>query len=802
MSIIGSNILAGVSGQATGYKLNNSLRFRASNSAYLSKTFTTPTGTTKGTSSVWVKRSTLGVDQMIWCASNYEWLQFQADGSLRIANPGNVGYWTTTQVFRDPGAWYHIVVVWDTTLATAADRAKIYVNGSLITSYASTVTITQNATWLRWNVSGYTGTIGTFDYSRGTYNLDGYLAEHYWIDGQALTPSSFGETSTTTGQWIPKKYTGTYGNNGFYLQFADASAATAAAIGKDSSGNGNNWTPSGISVTAGTTYDAMIDVPTLTSATVANYCTWNPILPPSSGSEATSVLDGNLQLKGYNASYNTWAVGSIEVSSGKWYYEFTNNNAADWQRIGIISTSGKLNPTDASAYYMYYSANGYKISHVTSVAYGNTWTTNDIIGVALDLDNGKIFFSKNGTWQASGDPAAGTNAAYTGLTGAFAPASLIGSAVANSTFVNFGQRPFTYTPPTGFVRLNTYNLPDSTIKKGNTVMDATLYTGTGSAQSITNAAGFKPDLIWGKARSTTRFNVLVDSVRGSSKDLYSNSTAAEVTDANVISSINSNGFSLGTDAELNLSANTFVAWQWQAGQGTTSSNTSGSITSTVSVNTTAGFSIVTYTGTGANATVGHGLGVAPAMMIVKNRSSGSDNWTIYHKSTSSTPQNDYTFFTTAATASASTVWQNTAPTSSVFSIGTSGTVNTNANNFVAYCWAEIAGFSKFGSYTGNGSTDGTFVYTGFRPSYILLKRTDAANVWLIGDSKRDGYNSANPSANKQLQAQASNAESNFDIDYLSNGFKLRNTDSYLNASGGTYIYMAYAENPFKNSNAR
>jgi len=241
---------------------------------------------------------------------------------------------------------------------------------------------------------------------------------------------------------------------------------------------------------------------------------------------------------------------------------------------------------------------------------------------------------------------------------------------------------------------------------------------------------------------------------------------------------------------------TYVGWQWQAGQGSSSSNTNGSITSTVSVNATAGFSVVTYTGNGATgATVGHGLGVAPKMVIVKQRS-GAEAWVVGHQNLTGW---NYilNLNSTAAQFIPSTQCLGT-PTSTNIVVGPNAATNSNTATYVAYCWAEIAGFSKFGSYTGNGSASGAFVYTGFRPSYILLKRTDAANVWLIGDSKRDGYNSAN----KQLQAQATNTESNFDIDYLSNGFKLRNTDSYLNASGGTYIYMAFAESPFKNSNAR
>jgi len=359
-----------------------------------------------------------------------------------------------------------------------------------------------------------------------------------------------------------------------------------------------------------------------------------------------------------------------------------------------------------------------------------------------------------------------------------------------------GQRPFSYTPPTGFVALNTYNLPDSTIKKGNTVMDATLYTGTGSALTVTNASAFRPDLVWVKSRSNAYNNVLNDSVRGSTKLLISNGTDAEQTEAQSITSFNSNGFSLGTAGTWNQSGSTFVGWQWQAGQGSTSSNTSGTITSTVSVNATAGFSIVTYTGTGASATVGHGLGIAPKIIIYKSRSN-AQNWLVNIGSITET-QGDYIYLNSInAKANNANVLN---PTSSVFGLVTSPENNQSGITFVAYCWAEIAGFSKFTSYTGNGSTDGVFVYTGFRPKYVMVKRTNAARDWAVIDSVRATTNVVEP----QLFPNDSAAEDTTvkPADLLSNGFKLRTVDGSWNASGGTYIVMAFSENPFKNANAR
>ena len=332
----------------------------------------------------------------------------------------------------------------------------------------------------------------------------------------------------------------------------------------------------------------------------------------------------------------------------------------------------------------------------------------------------------------------------------------------------------------------------TTIPNGSKYMQAVTYTGTGATQTIT--VGFQPDLVWIKSRSATTDHKLTDSVRGVTKALISDTTGAETTDTNGVTAFTSNGFTLGSDSVYNTNAATYVAWCWQAGQGSSSSNTSGSITSTVSVNATAGFSVVTWNQNAAPSTVGHGLGIAPAMIIAKNRTGTPDNWLIYHKSLGATK---YLFLnTTAAAGTSSAVWNNTEPTSSVFSYGT-GLVT---GNFVAYCWAEIAGFSKFGSYTGNGSTDGPFIYTGFRPNFIIRKESSAVGDWIIFDNARNPYNVET----YRLLANTTAAEASpgNNIDVLSNGWKERNNDGYSNNSGSTYIYMAFAENPFKNANAR
>jgi len=328
-------------------------------------------------------------------------------------------------------------------------------------------------------------------------------------------------------------------------------------------------------------------------------------------------------------------------------------------------------------------------------------------------------------------------------------------------------------------------LPDATIKKGNAYFDATTYTGNGTSQSIVNSGSMQPDLVWTKGRSGASNHSLVDSVRGIALQLSSNQTVAEVSDATEITALNSNGFSVGNSSGAGYSTNangtTYVGWQWKE-------------------SVSAGFDIVTYTGDGsAGRTIAHSLGVAPKMMIVKRRSA-VENWGVYHASLPSAAYYVILNSTAAQDSGGGTIWNSTAPSSSVFTVGTSTYSNSSGSTYVNYLFAEVAGYSKFGSYTGNGSTDGPFVYTGFRPKFFLVKRTDVGGQnWRIQDTSRDSYNTSQYA----LYPNSSGVEdSGFAIDFLSNGFKLRLTDSGSNASGSTYIYAAFAENPFKNALAR
>jgi hypothetical protein len=338
------------------------------------------------------------------------------------------------------------------------------------------------------------------------------------------------------------------------------------------------------------------------------------------------------------------------------------------------------------------------------------------------------------------------------------------------------------------------------INKPNQHFDATLYTGNGTSQSITNV-NFAPDFTWIKDRTSAWNNKLFDSVRGSGKYLISDSTAAEATDATQLSAFLSNGFSVGSQVSVNGSGDAYVSWNWKAG-GTAVTNTSGTITSQVSANPTAGFSIVSFaSGASGDKTVGHGLGVAPKMIIMKSRDAVSSfNWSIYHASVATTVKKYLTFTTDALSDNGSNIWGSAFPTSSVFGFTSGNGVNANTN-CIAYCFAPVDGYSAFGSYTGNGSANGPFVFTGFKPRFILIRRTDSLGGWKIYNTSGLNYNAINTS----LEAHDSGAEAtstNFNMDWLSNGFKLRTTYGDFNASSATYIYMAFAEAPFKFANAR
>jgi hypothetical protein len=805
-----SPLLLRTAAAAGGYAIERSLRFNSSDSAYLSRTPASAGNRKTWTWAGWVKRSTASnYDNLFATASSNNSLMFNgADQNSAIHfydfNGSSFDFnLITSQVFRDFSAWYHIVVAIDTTQATAANRIKLYVNGSQVTAFA-TSTYPSLDFQTNWNTTGVHA-IGRWESGASRY-LSGYLADIHFIDGQALTPTSFGEFDDN-GIWQPKAYTGTYGTNGFRLDFSDNSAATATTLGKDRAGS-NNWTPNNLSVTAGAGNDSLVDVPTNGAQTDTgvggevrgNYATFNPLNNPAT---SATLGNGNLEVTANTSAFQA-VTGTGFASSGKWYAEFTQEVTADDQVVGIAantfvpsSAGNRYVGRTADSYAMY--SDGRKINNNTFTSYGNSWATGDVIGVAFDLDNGKVWFSKNGTWQASGDPAAGTNAAFTGISGSYTFAC---SPYGTGKFIfNAGARPFAYTAPSGFKALNTASLPAPLVTKPSDVMDVALYTGNNTARSITGL-GFSPDFVWIKGRSGATDHALYDIVRGVEKDLVSNSTAAETTQSTGLTAFNSDGFSIDTLAKLNTNAATYAAWSWDAGSSTVT-NTQGSISSQVRANASAGFSVVTGardSGSGA-ITAGHGLGVAPSFVIFKNRSI-SDSWYTWHSLLGSAESGYYLILnSTSAVNTISGIWGGTGVgmTSTTIGLSRSGLFNADGQTFVAYCFAPVAGYSSFGSFVGNGSNDGPMLYLGFRPRWFLYKDATASNAWVLFDSARSTYNVTSD----YLFPNAADAEASFGvIDFLSNGVKIRFSGGSLNVSSRTYIYAAFAEHPFQYARAR
>ena len=902
------------------YQVKRSLRFNDDNSAYLNRTPSSTSNRKTFTISWWFKignipasgtfKALFGAYDNSTSGDNGYWLSsiFDSDGRLYLA-AWTLNWRRTTRQFRDPSAWYHCIFAVDTTQSTAADRIKIYVNGVEETSFGQNNNPSQNFD-LPWNFSSVMQTIGRVNYTGGgsaPYSFDGYIAEFNSIDGLQLTPSSFGETNPVTGQWIPKKYVGSYGTNGFYLNFLDNSGTTATTLGKDVSGNGNNFTPNNFSVAAGTGNDSLEDTPT------NNFPTFNPLIR-----NVNTFSEGNLQVTmTSNAPPSFYS--TIGASSGKYYMEFLLKSVTNYP-LGISGStqdSNYFSLGDQIGFWVQSSKtnvfrNGSDITANSEVV-GNfqtgvegtstTWAVDDIAGLALDMDN-KIIYLYKGATQVGYVNFSTFNYDTVFFGG--------GNYINGNVYIgNFGQRTFAHTPPTGYKSLCSANLPDPTIKLPNKHFDTTLYTGNNSSQEI-STLNFQPDWLWFKSRSSTSWHGLFDSVRGRALGLATNVTNTEYTSSasNDLVSFDDDGFTLGSNqnwGSVNGSGNSIVTWAWNGGDtdgktytvkvvsdsgnkyrfdnfGTSavtldlaeggtyifdqsdssnaghplrfsttsngthgggteytigvttagtpgssgaytqivvaasaptlyyycsvhsgmggqantnstlgSSNFDGAIQSTVKANLSAGFSIGKFTGTGSSNTVGTGL-IDVQAVILKNRGTASTNWVFYHDIVDGSY--DYMYLNTYA-ANANSALTHTL--GNTFKVGDNNDTNASSANYIFYAFSQVAGFSKFGKYTGNGSTNGTFVYTGFRPALVITKQTNGAGSWFIFDNKRNGYNETDP----YLLANVANVEaSDLGWDLLSNGFKLRNTYAATNGSNNTFIYLAFAESPFKNARAR
>ena len=705
--------------------------------------------------------------------NNFTDIQHDGDGHIRFAHfdsgSGNVSL-ITNDFLRDYSSFGLLVVTVDTTQATASNRVKISWNGQLVTYSTSTYPSENQELDVNANVEHHIGS-----HPNDTSTFDGYMSEvmlQVGVAGDYTTVSNAGETIAS--ELTPK-------SNSAMIALADAADGGSFYLDNatnpqtDASGHDNDF--------------SNVNTVTLSSHTPTNRF---PMLNPLDAATFT-LNNGNLGFDGTSSADWLTARATMAIpSTGKWYWECiatTSGNAGD-PHFGIVADSVNTQYAnwyqDALAYY-YTTRNDTVVNNDYVGTSRGTYTGGNILQIAYDADTGKLHFGIQNSWINGGDPADGSDPDFTtSTTPTFLPFAAIYNNKTGS--INFGQSAFAYTPPTDFLALNTDNIPDPAIADPSDYFTPYIYTGDDSGTSrVFTGVGFAPNLVWTKARSSAFAHSFFDTVRGTGKYIASSYAGAEVTNpsSGYITAFGSDGytFSDGSSNRNNYNADsTYVSWNWVEGA-------------------TPGFDIVSYTGNATARTIAHNLGVVPEMMIVKNRAD-TDNWAVYHASNTAAPATDYLVLNAnSATADDATVWNDTAPTSSVFSVGTGSLTNGNTEAMIAYVFAPVEGFSAFGPYVGNGTVNGPMVNVGFRPAFIMIKAASVAGSWLLFDTKRDTYNAAFHLIYGQLDDAEDERHAYLDI--LSNGFKIRKQAEFaINDNAATYVYMAFAESPFKTANAR
>ena len=790
--------------------LIKSLRFNKDDDSSLVRSFGTATNTNKWSVSFWVKRCEFTEDSFCFSAGGASFIGFTGAFFVWSAvDQGGVGYIKTNLKFRDCASWYHVVCVADTDNSTADERMQVYINGIRLSNvageFSSYTAPVQN------QILGFFNDTGNHRINRRSTNGDQeenfYLADMYFVDGHARGPTYFGEYDSN-GTWQRKRYDGVFGNNGFHL----FDFANVTGVGDDASGKNNNWTPSNFT-TSGTGTDILYDVPQNGDQTDSgnggevsgNYATLDP------NNRLGAILsEGNLKITASASSGYGKALSTIwfdPSDSDGIYAEFTlTGSGTSPAGVGLqnhyvhLMNSNQGNP---GGYYLaalntsggiWATKNGTQnqtVDEDLSVASG------DVIGIAVK--NNKIYFAINGTWWGNSNPATESNPEFSNVTDHLAFCCAANSTNSLVWTANFGQRPFEYSAPSGFKTLNTKSLASlNTIGKGDEYFDAKTYSGSDDDKSITY--NFSPDIVWIKKREEAYWasdpgdHVWADSQRGNDKILYVNKSDTEATLSSQITSFDNDGFTVnGNQSDVNNNGREYVAWAWDVGDSTPQQNTDGELTTTVKHNQTAGVSIVRWTGDEKNRSLGHGLGAVPDLILLKNLDT-AENWCVYHHSVTSKrflEIND----TTNLQNSNQDQWQRTDPTSSVFYVGRESQTNGDGDEMVAYCFVQKPGYCKIDSYFGRGGYAHPMVWTGFKPAFVLIKNADELENWMVYDSTRDPFNAAS----KYLMPNLDDEEvdnSNYEIDILSNGFKIKSTRQSLNGYSDKMVYIAIAEHPF------
>lgn len=793
MSILqNSNAISDNSGPPTPTTpfTGGSLRFNQTNSSYLSRTFPTAGNRIQWTISMWVKRGALsnGTDKQILFSAGtpgvpsayVQWTQigFDVNGELCLYAYDQLQYpyvqvarlLTTQQVFQDPTAWYHIVVAINADddsdpYSPEVNRIRGYVNGIETVSLGNpanrTVSryITPQGEELMIN-SAQIHSIGRNEYTTSEY-FDGTITQVHFVDGQTLTAADFGQF-TSDGLWIPKTYTGTYGTTGFHLPFSTGTSTTT--LGQDTSGNGNNWTLHNFTRSPGVNDCWMADYPLRgTSATqpLSNYSIANPL----DLFTAAELVNANLQTI---STSNPSILGSIQVSSGKWYWEiqFAGPDTTN-QFVGLYSDTSYVAPVN----------------------------TTNVIGVRYNGATGKLNYTINGTTWLN---------IATLTTGSFVFPFAISTASTKTIYVNFGQRAYAYTVPPGYLSICTANLPNPAITNPSLYFDNFVYDGNDASSRTFTGVGFQPGFVWSKAWSRSDYNhFLYDVVRGAdltkliSTSLTTGNSNSGLTNGG-ITSFNSDGFTVtagsSNNALLNAAAVGFDTWLWRAGTSVTYDN-NGTIVSQVCANQTSGFSVFKYPGGGSSEPyVGHGLLSKPRFVMIKNLSSTSD-WAVYHAACGT---NVLSLSNYDAAFEDIGYFNNLGPGKKLLPLGFSLETNTNGNEFIGYAFSQVDGFSKISSYVGTGEDEGPFVYCGFKPQFLLIKNITSYGSWLMFDAQLNPVNQVFQCLSPTIPYYINGANA---INFTSNGFKIRLTNPNLNTSGDTYAFMAIAGSEFNNNNA-
>ena len=763
------------------FTVSKSAMFDNGDRRYLARTYSAGDTARSGTTctiSYWIKYCSSANSQYVIATSESGqtkrfiiYIDSSGASSLILDPPGggNNRTFTVPAIFLSEQEWTNFVWQVDPDNATAADKVKAWVNGVQITSTDTSYQSASSSDYFLFdNEEHFVGNLPPASAGYTAFCLNSYLAELNVLDGQLKAPTDFGEVDTSTNRWIPKDYdtnVGTYGNRGFYMEFLNPTG-TGNGVGTDSSGNGFNFTESNVSGgSAWATTDQFTDTPS------KNFAVWD-----GGRKDGNTLSEGNLKVTGDSGADFDSVLGTMFVSSGKYYWEIerdSDTGGSDRFRAGVALTSyPAVTSMDSRTDAWGISENGQKLGGGSPLTnYGDATTTGDFIGVALDMDRNAIYFSKNGTWMNSASAsgiADGTDyskAAFSNVIGNVTP--FVQTYDTQVATLRTASGRWEGTAPTDFLELNQDNLDDT-------------------ASKLTALA-------WIKNRDATDSHVLVDRVRGVGEVLHSNEAAAEATEPNTVQRFLQRGVQVGSDVQVNTANESYVLWQWLIGDSATTGtvNNDGSIPSTIISADAGHFSVGTYTGQTAAGTVGHGLGGAAEMVIVWDKGA-ANSIAVYHVGAASDAETDYLLLnqTDAATDNA-TFWNDTAPTSSVFSVGTGNNTNGNGRPKSFLAFRSVPAVCKAGSYIGNGNAAGPYIDLGFKPSWVMIKKTSGTGSWHLYDTARSLINEVDD----QLLADSSAAETtgSEELDILSDGFKIRTADAGVNTSAGTYIYLAMAD---------